>query len=69
VIAVPPGVSCKFIRVRDVSALTSISVRDIWRKVHSDPDFPRPRKLSKRRTVWVRDEVTGYVNRIIGIGD
>jgi predicted DNA-binding transcriptional regulator AlpA len=52
---------CPFLRVKDVSSRTGISIREIWRKAASEADFPKPRKLSPRRTVWLEDEVAAWV--------
>jgi predicted DNA-binding transcriptional regulator AlpA len=54
-----------FLRVRDVSAITGISVRDVWRKSSADEHFPKPRKLSPRRTAWVREEVEAWCATLI----
>lgn len=52
-----------YLRVDDVARLTGFSKREVWRKVSSEPGFPKKRKLSTRRAVWFREEVLQYVER------
>jgi predicted DNA-binding transcriptional regulator AlpA len=55
---------CPFARVNEVAARTGFSVREVWRRSRNrDVDFPRPRKLSARRTVWLRDDVMKWLQR------
>lgn len=54
-----------FLRVAQVAERTGLSVREVWRRSRSGGDFPRPRKLSVRKTVWVADEVDGWVKGVI----
>jgi predicted DNA-binding transcriptional regulator AlpA len=47
--------------VTEAPSVTGLSLREVWRKASSDPDFPKTRKLSTRVTVFVRDEVTAWL--------
>lgn len=53
--------TCPFIRVNEVAERTGLSVREVWRKSSSEAGFPRPRKLSTRKTVWVREQVEAWI--------
>ena len=53
----------KLVRVAAVAEATGLNVREVWRKASSDPDFPRPRKLSPKVTVWVENEVQAWIER------
>jgi len=58
-------VTCPFLRVAQVAGRTGLSVREVRRRSRSGPDFPRPRKLSTRKTVWVAMEVEAWVRGVI----
>jgi predicted DNA-binding transcriptional regulator AlpA len=57
---------CPFIRAKDVAQRTGYSTREVWRRSRNpDADFPRPRKLSRRVTVWVGQEVDNWIKQRI----
>lgn len=47
----------RVIRLPEVCRLTSTSRATVWRRVHDDPDFPKPFKLSAGITVWAENEI------------
>lgn len=49
------------VRMRDVSNLTGFSPATVWRKVKTDPGFPRPYKLSQGVTVWDEAELLSWI--------
>lgn len=51
----------KFIRIKDLSLMLSISRATAWRWVHTKKDFPQPIRLSKGITVWSVDDVQEWV--------
>jgi prophage regulatory protein len=61
---VPPGwtSSVQYLTVGDVAALLRVSKATIWRWVKTNPDFPRPRKLSNGATRWSFAEIVAFSN-------
>jgi predicted DNA-binding transcriptional regulator AlpA len=49
------------IRLNQVCDLTGASRSSVWRRVHDDPGFPKPFKLSAGITVWDEGEVYGWL--------
>jgi predicted DNA-binding transcriptional regulator AlpA len=49
------------IRLPEVCRLTAASRASVWRRVHDDPDFPKPFKLSPGITVWDEGDVFGWL--------
>lgn len=49
------------IRLPEVCRLTGASRASVWRRVHDDPDFPKPFKLSAGITVWDESDVFGWL--------
>jgi predicted DNA-binding transcriptional regulator AlpA len=49
------------IRLPEVCRLTGTSRATIWRRLHDDPDFPKPFKLSAGITVWDEREVLDWL--------
>ncbi len=50
-------------RAAAVAAKLGLSVRAVWRLVHTDPTFPRPRKIGGA-TVWLSDAVERYLEQL-----
>jgi len=50
-----------YIRIKAVSELTSMSRTTIWRKAKTEPDFPKPIKLSAGITVFKREDVLAWL--------
>jgi predicted DNA-binding transcriptional regulator AlpA len=51
----------RVIRLPEVCRHTGQSRATIWRRVHGDPDFPKPFKLSAGITVWDEAEVLNWL--------
>jgi predicted DNA-binding transcriptional regulator AlpA len=49
------------IRLPQVCSLVGMSKATIWRRVHDDPAFPKPFKLSRGVTVWREDAVFAWL--------
>lgn len=49
------------IRLPEVCRLTGASRASVWRRVHDDPNFPKPFKLSAGITVWDESDVFGWL--------
>ena len=49
------------IRLNEVMQLVGASRPTIWRWARSDPNFPRPFRLSAGVTVWDEQEVLGWI--------
>ncbi|MCY1458186.1 Prophage CP4-57 regulatory protein (AlpA) [compost metagenome] len=50
----------RFIRRKDVEAMTSLSRSEIYRRIHNGT-FPAQVKLSEGHAVWVESEVTAWI--------
>ena len=50
----------KFLRVKDLTDITSLSVSSIWDRVDKGT-FPKPIKLSARVTVWTMEQVQTWM--------
>lgn len=48
------------LRVRDVARMLGVSVATVWRWSRNRADFPRPRKLGERTTVWSMSELDAW---------
>jgi prophage regulatory protein len=61
---VPPGwtAAVQYLTVGDVAALLRVSKATIWRWVKTNPDFPKPRKLSNGATRWSFAEIVAFSN-------
>ncbi len=59
----PTAVQPPVLRARDAAPYLGISIPTLWRYARTDPDFPKPRKLSARTTVWSRVELDAYLMR------
>jgi prophage regulatory protein len=47
-------------RPAQAAALLGIGIATLWRWAKERPDFPRPRRLSARCTVFDRDELVAW---------
>lgn len=52
-----------FIRVRQVLQMFPISRTTLWRKVNAG-EFPEPRKLGPKTTVWDIEELRAFKNSV-----
>ncbi len=59
----PNAMQPPVLRARDAAPYLGISRPTLWRKARTDPDFPKPRKLSAGTTVWSRAELDAYLMR------
>jgi predicted DNA-binding transcriptional regulator AlpA len=50
------------IRIPQVCSLTGQAPATVWRRVKTDPSFPRPYKLGPKVTVWSEAEVLGWLD-------
>ena len=56
----------KLTRIKGVSAQTGIAVSTIWKYVKLK-QFPKPKKLSIRVTVWLSDDINEWIDaQLIG---
>ena len=51
------------LRAPEAAKKAGFSVPTLWRKSKSDPDFPRPVKISENITGWVSEELDAYLQR------
>jgi prophage regulatory protein len=49
------------IRLPQVIEMTGMSRSTIWRLVRTDPDFPKPFKLSRNITVWSQNSIAAWL--------
>lgn len=59
--AAPSGL--RGMRVAEVAAKVGISIRAIWRLLHTDPAFPKPRKIGSA-SIWLSDDIDTYLNSL-----
>ncbi len=52
-----------FIRVKEIAKYLGIGVSTCWIKSKHEKEFPKPRKISSRITVWNKAEVDLWVRR------
>lgn len=57
--------SNQFYRVRRMGEIYGVSVATIWRWSNTDPQFPRPVKVSPGVTGWPAKEVEAHVSGLI----
>lgn len=57
-----PGAPCRAIRLPEVCRLTGASRATVWRRIHDDPAFPKPFKLSAGITVWDEADVFNWLD-------
>ena len=53
----------KFLRIKDVESMMGCKKTKIWSLTKSG-QFPQPRRLPGRITVWLLTEVTNYMQQI-----
>ena len=53
-----------FIDVRQFAWLTGYSEKMIWEWARKQPDFPKPRKFSRKCSRWAWAEVLEYIEKI-----
>ncbi|MYM41805.1 helix-turn-helix transcriptional regulator [Duganella qianjiadongensis] len=51
----------QLINVQQVANILCASVSGVWEKAKSQPDFPKPFKLSAKQTRWKLSEVNAYI--------
>lgn len=57
-----PGVQHRrMLNAEEVAHLFGTSSRWVWRRLSTDPAFPRPVRPSSRVTRWYADEIDGYL--------
>lgn len=49
------------IKIVEVCRKTSLSRTTIYRRLESDPNFPKPRKLGANRIAWLEHEIDLYI--------
>lgn len=54
-----------FMRLPEVVQRTMLSKSEIYRRI-ADGTFPKQRKISTRKSVWVTSEIDTWVNKQIG---
>lgn len=54
----------KFLSLREVCSLTGFSKSSIYR-MERDGQFPRHRKIGKKKSVWMADEVDQHLCRVM----
>jgi len=59
-----PTSSAQSLRPKDAAELLGIGLATFWRWAKERPNFPRPRKLSARCTVFDRDELLAWRDSI-----
>jgi len=47
-------------RVKDLSEMLSMSDSTIWKMVKKN-SFPKPKHITPRMTVWLRDDILNYI--------
>lgn len=50
--------------VEDVAHMTTLSVREVWRRAEKEEGFPKPRKVGEKRRAWRKAEVARWTNRL-----
>jgi predicted DNA-binding transcriptional regulator AlpA len=51
------------LRPREAAAYLGIGQSTIWRRAKVEPDFPQPRKIGERCTVWMRADLDAFLAR------
>ncbi len=54
----------QYYRVGHVAQYLGIGVSTIWYRAQHDPQFPKPFKLGERTTVWSKNELDSYVEKM-----
>ena len=50
-------------RIKQAAQYLGMGESTVWRKAKTDPDFPKPIKLSERVTAWRVDDLEAYIER------
>jgi len=50
----------QYIRAKKLAPQLGVSEPTLWRWLHENPDFPKPRKLSARVTAWKISEIEAW---------
>ena len=58
----------RYLRVRGVGTLIGASRSHVWNLAKTDPDFPKPIRLSRGVTVWDEHEVEAWVDAKRAVG-
>jgi len=51
------------VRIKQAAHHLGMGESTVWRKVKTDPDFPKPIKLSERVTAWRLADLDAYIER------
>lgn len=51
-------------RIDQVADYLGMGNSTVWRKAKTDPEFPKPIKLSERITVWRVADLEAYIERM-----
>lgn len=57
----------QFYRVKQVADILGMSAVTVWRKAKTDPQFPKPVKVSNAITAWPSEEVQAYRDALIAL--
>ncbi|WP_438860008.1 helix-turn-helix transcriptional regulator [Achromobacter spanius] len=49
------------LRAGAAATYLGIGVSTIWQKAREEANFPKPRKMSARTTVWLREDLDAYL--------
>ena len=52
----------RLIRVTEVAEILGVCKATIWNWLHSNPHFPKPKKLTNQITVWKLSEINKYID-------
>jgi|19_taG_2_1085344.scaffolds.fasta_scaffold19036_2 prophage regulatory protein len=58
------NIKLKFLKLKDVKNLTTLSSSTIYREIASG-DFPKQVRIGKNNSVWLESEVMGYLEERI----
>lgn len=51
----------QILRLKQVCAITNLSAATIWRKLKTDPTFPKPFKIGTNSTAWDFEEISEWI--------
>ena len=51
-------------RIKETARHLGMGESTVWRKAKTDPDFPKPIKLSERVTAWRVADLDAYIERM-----
>ena len=61
-----PAGAPRFISVPMFALRLGVSPRKVWRLIHTDPTFPKPRRIGLRGTRFLEAEADRYITGIDG---